>query len=213
MSDPTRTPTGASQVLETGRLEASVARDPGADAFPALAEAHRRGGRPDEAERVVREGLRCRPDRVEARAVLCLALLDQGRFDDMRRELERAADELLAAEVSASDYSGEISEGELESAFDRAEADVEQVVDADRLAQQAMQEGDLGLPEGFNTSTMADLLEAQGDTGGASRIRSALEFAHEEEDVGEGLFPLDGPADQQDTLKTLERWLGNVREQ
>ena len=213
MSDQSRTPTGASQVLETGRLEASVARDPGADAFPALAEAHRRGGRPDEAERVVREGLRCRPDRVEARAVLYLALLDQGRVDDMRRELERAADELLAAEVSASDYSGEISEGELESAFDRAEADVEQVVDADLLAPQAMQEGDLGLPEVYNTSTLADLLEAQGDTGGASRIRSALEFAHEEEDVGEGLFPLDGPADQQDTLKTLERWLGNVREQ
>jgi tetratricopeptide (TPR) repeat protein len=201
----------AQRALET-RLEAIVARDPGADAFPALAESHRRSGRPDEAERVAREGLRCRPDRIEARTVLCLALLDQGRNDDAHRELERAADDLLAAGVLESDYSGEISEGELESAFDRAEADVEEVVDADRVAQEAIEEADLGLPEGFKTSTMADLLEAQGDLGGATRIRSALQLADDEEHVGEGLFPLDGPVDRQKTLKTLERWLGNVRE-
>ena len=204
-------PGARQRALET-RLEANVARDSGANAFPALAEVHRRAGRPDEAERVVREGLRCCPDRAEARAVLCLALLDQGRAADARRELERVADDLLAAEMLASDYTGELSERELESAFDRAEADVEQVVDADRVAQEAMEEADLGLPEGFNTSTMADLLEAQGDSGGAARIRSALHYANEDAEVGEGLFPLDGPADRQKTLKTLERWLGNVRE-
>jgi len=201
------------RVFDTERLETIVARDPGAAAFPALAEAHRRGGRPDEAERILRAGLRIRPDRVEARAVLCLALLDQQRDDDARRELENAADELLAAEVSVSDYSGEVSEVELESAFGRAETDVDQVVDADRLAREAIEEANLDLPEGFNTSTMADLLEAQGDAGGAARIRSNLEFSHQEADFGEGLFPLDGPVDQQKTLKTLERWLGNVREQ
>lgn len=200
------------RALETRRLEEIVVRDPGAAAFPALAEAHRRGGRPDEAERVLREGLRCRPDRLEARAVLCLALLDQGRADDARRELECAADELLAAEVSTGDYSGEISEHELESAFDRAEADVEQVLDADRLAQEAIEEADLSVPEGFNTATMADLLEAQGNQGAASRIRSTLDVGNEDDAVGEGLFPLDGPLEQQKTLKTLERWLGNVRE-
>ncbi len=213
MSDQSRIPSSPQRVIDTARLEAIVSLDPGADAFPALAEALRRGGRPDEAERVLREGLRCRPDRVDARAVLCLTLLDQGRDAEARRELERAADDFLAAEVSMGDYSGEISEQELERAFDHAEADVEQVVDADRLAQKAIDEAELGLPEGFNTSTMANLLEAQGDADGALRIRSSLQLGHEEEDVGEGLFPLDGPEEKQKTLKTLERWLGNLREQ
>jgi len=213
VSEQSRTPSNRQRVIDTDRLEAIVSRDPGADAFPALAEAFRRARRPDEAERVLRQGLRCCPDRTEARAVLCLTLLDQGRGDEARRELERAADDLLAAEVSAGDYSGEISEHELESAFDHAEADVEQVVDADRLAREAIDDAQLGLPEGFNTSTMANLLEAQGDANGALRIRSSLQFGLEEEDVGEGLFPLDGSLEKQKTLKTLERWLGNVREQ
>lgn len=194
------------------RLEAIVARDPGAEPFPALAEVYRRAGRPDEAERVVREGRRSRPDRVEASVVLCLALLDQGRDAEMRRELERAADDFLAAEVAAGEYSEAISDGEVERAFDHAEADVEEVLDADRVAQEAMAQADLALPEGFHTSTMADLLEAQGDVSGAERIRSALQSAPEAADAGEGLFPLDGPVDRQKTLETLERWLSNVRE-
>ncbi len=213
MSESTRNPSSPQRAIDTDRLEAIVSQDPGADAFPALAEALRRGGRPDEAERVLREGLRSRPDRVDARAVLCLTLQDQGRADEARLELERAADELLGAEVSTGDYSGEISENELETAFDHAEADVEQLVDADRLAEQAIKEAEFGLPEDFNTPTMANLLEAQGDSDGAERIRSSLESGYAEEDVGEGLFPLDGPEDKQKTLKTLELWLGNVREQ
>jgi len=213
VSNPTRVPSSPQRVIDTDRLAAIVSRDPGSNAFPALAEALRRVGRPDEAERVLREGLRNRPDRVDARAVLCLTLLDQGRDDEARQELERAADELLGAQVSTGDYSGEISDNELESAFVHAEADLEQVVDADSLAEEAIKEAEFGLPEGFQTSTMADLLEAQGDVDGAEQIRSSLQSGYAEEDVGEGLFPLDGPEEKQKTLKTLERWLGNVREQ
>ena len=193
------------------RLAAVVARDPGAAEFPALAEAQRREGRPDEAERVAREGLLRSPERTEALAVLCLALLDQGRNEEVRRALSPVADAVLASGVSDLDFAGEISDPEFENAFDHAEADTEQVMDADRLAREAMQEADLDLPEGFNTSTMANLLERQGDEAGAERIRNALVSRDEALEAGEGLFPLDGPEHQQAAIQTLERWLSNLR--
>ena len=204
---------------ETRRMITAVESDPGAEEFPALAEAHRRGGRPDEAERVIRAGLRCRPDRTEARAVLCLVLLDQGRDDDARRELERVADDVLASAVLASDYSGEISESELDRAFAGAEAVAEQVIDADRLAQEAMRGIDSRVPDSFKTPTMARLLEEQGDLDGAARIRAALADERERtrarvkgNDPGEGLFPLDAPSHRKNRLRTLERWLEKVQE-
>ena len=57
----------------------SLGADPGAPAFPALAEANRRAGRLDEAERVAREGLRRCPELLAGRVALALALLDLGR--------------------------------------------------------------------------------------------------------------------------------------
>jgi len=71
------------------RLEALVAGPAGALAFPALAEAQRRGGCPEQAERVARAGLEHAPHRVEARVALALALLDQKRDAEARLELER----------------------------------------------------------------------------------------------------------------------------
>ncbi len=211
MSDESRIQSDASPTLEIQRLEAVVAQNPGAVECMALAEAQRRRGRPDEAERIVREAIRLNPDRSEAVAILCLALLDQGREEDSRKVLSQVADDVLASCVSEQDYSGEISDPELESAFDHAEADTDHVMDADRVAREAMQEADLDLPEGFNTSTMADLLERQGDAATAERIRSSLSIPAPSEEAGEGLFPLDGPLNRQATLETLEQWLENVR--
>jgi len=74
---------------EIRRLETLVAGPAGALAFPALAEAQRRVGRPDEAERVARAGLARAPHTTSGRVALALALLDQKRGDEARAELER----------------------------------------------------------------------------------------------------------------------------
>jgi len=71
------------------RLEELVAGAAGALAFPALAEAHRRAGHPEEAERVARDGLALAPHVSAGRVALALALLDQKRNDETRVELER----------------------------------------------------------------------------------------------------------------------------
>ena len=71
------------------------------ESFAAEAEARRRSGRPEEAEALIREGLRSRPDCLEARAVLCRALLDQGRTEELRRELEVVTDSLPAPDQPA----------------------------------------------------------------------------------------------------------------
>ncbi|NNL66070.1 MAG: hypothetical protein HKP30_07510 [Myxococcales bacterium] len=74
---------------EIRRLEELVAGPSAAMAFPLLAEAYRRAGRADDAERVAREGLGHSPHVAAGRVALALALLDQKRSDDVRAELER----------------------------------------------------------------------------------------------------------------------------
>ena len=54
-------------------------------------EAQRRAGRPAEAERLARRELERDPGSARLRAALALALLDQGRVDAARDELERGA--------------------------------------------------------------------------------------------------------------------------
>jgi hypothetical protein len=74
--------------VELERLEALVSGPLGTMAFPLLAETHRRAGRPEEAERVAREGLRRASPAPAGRIALALALLDQKRDDEARVELE-----------------------------------------------------------------------------------------------------------------------------
>ena len=74
---------------EIRRLETLVAGPAGALAFPVLAEAQRRAGRPDEAERVARAGLERTPHATAGRVALALALLDQKRGEEACAELER----------------------------------------------------------------------------------------------------------------------------
>jgi hypothetical protein len=231
-------------VREIVRLQALAEGDPGSSVFPALAEAHRLAGRPDEAERIARAGLERHPDRVAGRVALGLALLDGGCLDEARCEfqavLHAVPDQVLAREaLGQSEGSGElapsfepepagepeafgpIEEAELEDALQAAVTDLDQTVDADRIAQEAMHQAELERPEGliscsespFATRTVAALLEKQGDARGAQVIRSALE-------EGEGAAaptptqpPPLSPASEQRTqwVATLERWLHNVR--
>ena len=146
--------------------------------------------------------------RLERAAARCLELLDEGRPGEARRALAAAIEGPSAAEP----LELAVSDLELDHAFERAEPVADEVIDADRVAQQAIREVDRelsGRPPAppFATRTMADLLERQGDREGARRIRDALaarEPRHETTAAGRR-------ADRTQTLTTLERWLANVR--
>jgi tetratricopeptide (TPR) repeat protein len=73
-------------------VEPSVESDP--QAWPALADAHRRAGRLDEARKVAEEGLQRSPEDLRGRVALALTLLDGGQPDAARNTLTRVfADE------------------------------------------------------------------------------------------------------------------------
>jgi tetratricopeptide (TPR) repeat protein len=81
-------------------LRRRVQMDPASIAFAALAEEYRRVGRYDDAVATCRAGLQRHPAYLSARVTLGRALLEMGRYDDARVELEhvlRISPENLAA--------------------------------------------------------------------------------------------------------------------
>jgi tetratricopeptide (TPR) repeat protein len=201
------------------RFEAAVGRDSGAAAFPALAEAHRCDGRPEEAERVARGGLERRPDALAGRVALGLALLDLDRIDEARAELERVLasvpDHPLAlAGLEASDvplpdvrpdepFGGDLDGGEIDAAFEAACPEEDQMISADSVAASAIRAAEFGEPDGFAedaagipiaTHTVANLLERQGHVYDADAMRATLHGG-----------------DHDRVVATLERWLDNLR--
>jgi tetratricopeptide (TPR) repeat protein len=82
-------------------LRRRVQRDPSSLAFAQLAEEYRRLGLWRDAVDTCREGLKFHPEYLSARVTLGRALLELGRVDDARRELEwvrqRAPEHLAAA--------------------------------------------------------------------------------------------------------------------
>jgi len=210
---------------EVDRLEALGAGLPGSPAFPSLAEAHRRAGRAEQALKVAEEGLRHRPEIVAGRVALCLALLDLGRVDEARGQLERVlqavpqhalANEVQAALPEASvaaDPLGGLDEAELETAFADAEAEPDEMLNANHVAEAALHAIEEGVPEGvlvprsgapFATETVAGLLEEQGHEEGAQAIRRALAA-----DGGDA--PAMDSGSRAQLISTLEHWLENLR--
>jgi hypothetical protein len=173
-----------------------------------LAEAQRRARRPAEAERLARRGLEQDPGSLRLRVALALALLDQRRVEFAREELERGLD--------ASEAPAELSDQELSDAFEQAEPETDQLLDADRVAQQALREAELeptdeispapGAESLFATRTMAELLERQGDRAGAERIRHRLERGRSEAEGADAKSEARGHV-----VRELERWLANLR--
>jgi hypothetical protein len=205
-------------------LEAQVAADPGAACFGALAEVYRRAGRLSEAERVLRNGLLGGSTSLQARVLLALVLSDQGRSAEAHGELERIAATLLDAQGLAARPAEALalSDAELDHAFDEAETDAEQLIDPNRVAQEAILHADSGAGEGlredgvegsaapgqaFVTETMARLLDRQGDARGAARIRAALAA----ESPPRRDQPLARAQRRMRTVVVLERWLANLR--
>jgi predicted Zn-dependent protease len=211
---------------EIARLEALLGSDPGADAFAALAEANRRAGRIEEAERVAREGLRRRPELLGGRVALALALLDQDRVAEARAELERVLEEVpdhpLALDALAERAGGAgpdaldaLGDAEIDGAFAEAETSLGELVDANEVAARALRAADLDEPEGvfrddvpspFATRTVADLLERQGHPADAEALRQQLSQGRDEPVVS-----LPGEERRENLIATLERWLENLR--
>ncbi len=98
-------------------LKRRVQSDPASIAFAALAEEYRRSGRFDEAINVCRTGLARHPSYISAHVTLGRALLEIGRYDEARHELEhvlKVAPENLAAIrglAEIHDRQGQKSEG------------------------------------------------------------------------------------------------------
>ncbi len=216
---------------EVARLEAIVRSSGGSRAFPALCEAHRRSGRPEEAERVAREGLRRHPEQTAGRVALGLALMDLDRLDEARSELTRVLDavpdhalaqaalpEHKPAPAAEAELLEELGEGELDQAFAAAESDPEEMMDANGVAAAVVRAvesepddaegapaGDVAIEPPFATRSMADLLERQGREEEASRLRASLEVAVDEPPAAE-------PAGERERMvRTLEGWLQNLR--
>jgi len=183
--------------------------------FAMLAEGHRRAGMLDQAEQMVRSGLAEHPDCAEGALVLALVLLDQSRDEEARRVISDWADTNLGVEVaegsvSDGDFGNEVSDGELDVAFESAETDRDQVIDADTIAQQAVSEAELDVEDdfvspdsSFATRTVADLLAQQGDEQRASRIRAMMDSPDSDTAVKRGRNAR--------KIERLERWLINVR--
>lgn len=210
---------------EVERLERLGAGDPRSPAFPALAEAHRRAGRAEVALKIAEEGVRLQPELVAGHMALALALLDLGRMDELRSRLARVlaavpehglaarvqAELPAAPEPGAHPLAG-IDELELENAFDDAEAEREEMIDANHVAAATLRAVEEEGPEGvlpslgqspFVTESMAGLLEQQGDVAGATAMRQALSPQRTERPLEEHR--------RERVIATLERWLENLR--
>jgi hypothetical protein len=165
--------------------------------------------------------------RLEKAVSRCLALLDAGEVAEVRRELAalvKPAEEPAPALPVTAEFSGPMSDNELDRAFAEAESQADEMVSANRVAEIAMEQADralvgqLGpdeLGSSFATESMAELLEQQGDVEGARRIRASLAQPAAANETGaapsaEGTGSSARPGRQQ-VVATLERWLQNLR--
>ena len=172
---------------------------------------------------MIEESAEERLAQLEKAVARSLELLELGEAQEARRELERAlAGGGPSNAPPLAGFSEGVSAQELDHAFEAAEPETDQMLDADRVAQVAMRQADEALGEdlapdevgtAFATLTMADLLERQGDAEGAARIRAGLANAAAAAPVGHPVSegtPGARPRRQQ-VVATLERWLENLR--
>jgi hypothetical protein len=184
--------------------------------FAMLAEGHRRAGMLEQAEQLVRSGLDEHPGCAEGVLVMALVLLDQSRDEEARQVIADWADTNLGVEVTDESISGEafdaeVSDGELEIAFESAETDRDEVIDANAIAQQAVSETEFDSADefaspdsSFATRTVADLLSQQGDEHRASQIRAMM-------DSSAGDTVVETQDRNARKIERLEHWLTNIR--
>jgi hypothetical protein len=206
-------------------LSALVERNPGCPEFPALAEALRRKGRANEAREVSERGLAEAPSRMAGQVSLGLSLLDLEDVDSARLALSPILDSLLephrrevqakqeadpsedaqplpqiASPDGAETFDANVDDSEIAMAFEEAEAERDQMVSVNDMAERALldhapidptgqstpvdEEGfEIGASRVYSTPTMANLLEQQGDPEAARTIRDTLDGAPPEIDA------------------------------
>jgi len=202
--DPDRRDRGLAGMARRERLERIAA-----------AERDRRDGRPAMAAAAVGE-----PNEWPARVVLALTRLVSEDVDGARRLLEEGLDrwavDLGLAPLESPSAPSPVDEGgvgaeELDRAFAEAEADVEQMVDVNRVAARVLMEepidwaepspepGALGEPAERGASDGPGDAADPGEPSEAFAIRAASPA----EEV---------PASRSHVLATLERWLHNLEQ-
>ncbi len=218
--------------LEAGDAQQPAGAGSAAGDFAGLAEASRQAGDAVGAEHVARQGLRLRPDDVPGRLALALALLTQGRESEAQQEVEQALASARRGGRAGAPPSwspppppvaaeplgpmDEIDELDFDRAFEGAEADATEMVDANRVAEEAMRDAALDAPEGLlpgpdsplATRTMAELLEKQGHVESAEALRAAIDARRS---PPRGTAPSPAQMERQRVIATLERWLENLR--
>jgi hypothetical protein len=189
-------------------------------ALAARAEGERRAGRPDRARELAHAALDAEAPHPVAHVAYALALIDSGDLVTAHRALEAAylalggeveePQAVLAAPAALS----ELADDEVEDAFETAEAQADEMHDANEVAAAALELVEDGVPEGvdltsaespFATETVAGLLERQGQRERADEVRTAarLRGQFREQRLDE--------ARREKVVATLTRWLDNLR--
>ena len=154
---------------------------------------------------------------------LALVLLDLGRVEEARAELERVLQDVPDHPLALHTFARAggtaleaLADDEIEGAFAAAETSVGEMLDANHVAAAALRAADLDEPEGvfpadpdspFATQTVAELLERQGHRAEAAALRE--ELSRRAEPAGTAA-PL-ADAQRERVIATLERWLENLR--
>ncbi len=183
-------------------------------------EAERRAGRPERAREIASAAVAADGSHAPGHVALALALVDCGDLLSAHAALERAFDALggvvgePAAAAGELGGFGSLGDSELESAFETAEAQPDEMADANHVAAAALRLVEEGEPEGVNvasaespfaTETVAGLLERQGHASRAREVRSVARERGRRREAG-----LDD-AERARVVATLSRWLQNLR--
>jgi hypothetical protein len=171
-------------------------------------------------------------DRLRAAATRALEQLDRGELEEARRTLLA----LVPAAPAARGLEEAVGDDEIDDALAAAEPEREEMLDANRIAEQAMVAamgeaftdggegfGPVAHPS-FATETMAALLERQGDREGAQAVRAAIRGGRTPQPLPE-VAAADAAREQAEAstggrersrarrrhqIATLERWLRNL---
>ena len=191
-------------------------------------------------------GLAEAPIEARGRIALALALIDLGDVARAHRELAAAlvagskiVDPLAGlAVVPDSSFDGTLADDELERAVAEAESRPEEMMDANRVVEQALRAAELDSPEmdfdvtshpTYATESMASLLDEQGRRAEASALRetlsanaasdsglhaaSAIPIAYADSSGWEEAGVGPDHAKRLRVVATLEGWLHNLRRQ
>jgi hypothetical protein len=193
-------------------------------ALAARAERERRIGQPERARELAQAAVEGDAPHPSARIAYVLALIDCGDLVSAHGALE-ATYEAFGGEVAGIEAAevyeaaapaalAALGDDELEHAFEAAEAQPDEMHDANHVAAAALEQIEGGVPEGvdltsrpspFATETVADLLERQGQRQRADQVRTAARARGQfrEQRLDE--------ARRERVVATLSRWLDNLR--